>query len=171
MMSHKIWRDFERGKFSLSVCYDRLAEAFCIPSSQDVSDVFDDARATAEADESITELIKDISSDFLLEGTKLYIMSNMSREDWVYVQGLDVPWDLFDREFVSGHAGMRKPDLRFFELVLKEINMQENPEDVLFIDDKFENVQAAEQLGICGVQFKSGTETSEVVRKLLGMRS
>ena len=158
---------------SLTDCHDRLAEAFCIVSKQDVSSLFEEARTTLQADAHMTDLLRDIKhtspqgSD--AEGVKVYLMSNMSKEDIDYLQGLEFPWDVLDGTFASGYSSMRKPDLKFFEYVLKEIHMDDRPEDVLFIDDQLQNIEAAEELGICGVQFRSGSETAKVVRGLLGM--
>ncbi|KAJ5786850.1 uncharacterized protein N7503_012062 [Penicillium pulvis] len=173
MISHQIWYDFECGKMSHSDCYNRLAEAFSIVPKEDVSNLFKEAKATLKADAHITDLLRDIKRRSLegpnADKVEVYLMSNMSKEDIDYLQGLDGPWNMLDGTFASGYAGMRKPDSRFFEYVLKEIHMDHRPEEVLFIDDQLQNIEAAEELGIRGVQCRSGFETAKVVRELLGM--
>ena len=56
-----------------------------------------------------------------------------------------------DGVFASGVASMRKPDPQFFQHVLKEIDIES--EKLVFLDDKQENVLAAEALGIKGIVF------------------
>jgi len=52
----------------------------------------------------------------------------------------------FDKFYLSHEIMMRKPDATIFEFVLSENNL--NPEECLFIDDTFENTEAARALGI-----------------------
>ena len=59
----------------------------------------------------------------------------------------------FDAIHVSNEVGMRKPESRIFEYVLSQHSV--SAERAVFFDDKLENVQAAESLGIEGVHFTS----------------
>lgn len=52
----------------------------------------------------------------------------------------------FSKFYLSHEIMMRKPDATIFEFVLSENNL--NPEECLFIDDTFENTEAARALGI-----------------------
>lgn len=61
-------------------------------------------------------------------------------------QSIDLPWSLFDRAFVSGIEGMRKPDLCFFQYVINEIGVHSS--EMIMIDDKPENVCAARSQGM-----------------------
>lgn len=85
---------------------------------------------------------------------KLYAMSNVAREDFAALpQELD--WSLFDRIFTSGEAGVRKRETEFYHHVLREINL--TPEQVIFVDDKQENVLASEALRINAFVFDETT--------------
>lgn len=53
---------------------------------------------------------------------------------------------MFDKVFASGVEGMRKPDLCFFQHVVKEIRV--HPSEVIMIDDTPENVCAARSQGM-----------------------
>ncbi|KAL7627891.1 hypothetical protein AAE478_002086 [Parahypoxylon ruwenzoriense] len=72
---------------------------------------------------------------------KFYIMSNTSHEQFEVVRNMDLPWPLFDSIFISAAAGMRKPDLCFFEYVIDSIGV--DPSQVVMIDDGPENICAA----------------------------
>jgi glucose-1-phosphatase len=54
--------------------------------------------------------------------------------------------DYFTEVFYSHEIGDRKPNVSAFELVLGRMNA--NAEDVLFIDDSIQHVEAAKSLGI-----------------------
>ncbi|MBT8395148.1 MAG: HAD family phosphatase [Bacteroidia bacterium] len=62
----------------------------------------------------------------------------------------------FDGIVVSGQEKTRKPFKDIYEITLNRFQL--NPEKTLFIDDNLRNVQAAEDLGIKGIQFNSPTE-------------
>ena len=47
---------------------------------------------------------------------------------------------------ISALVGLRKPDLRIYELVSKQMGLR--PEEILFIDDKERNTKAAEEAGM-----------------------
>ena len=60
---------------------------------------------------------------------------------------------------------MRKPDPRFYRYVLEEINM--DPEELVFVDDRTENVLAARSLGISSIMFDSDVNVIRAVRNTL----
>ena len=59
---------------------------------------------------------------------------------------------LFDGEFYSCRIGASKPDAAFFRAVLNEIKAA--PDEILFIDDREENVVAARREGLYAARFK-----------------
>ena len=56
--------------------------------------------------------------------------------------------------------GVRKPDLEIFKMVLKE--GQFDPEEVAFIDDLIDNVEAADAAGITGIHLPPGKEIMDL---------
>lgn len=71
------------------------------------------------------------------------------QEYFEVVQNLYLPWSLFSAVFTSGHVGMRKPDLCFFEHVIDKTGY--HPNQVVMVDDQAENICAARSLGIHGL--------------------
>ena len=96
---------------------------------------------------------------------KIYAMSNISKEDWAVLSTKIPDWSIFDQVFTSGHAGMRKPDPGFYRHVLQEVQLF--PEDVLFIDDKMENVLAAKSLGIDSLVFDNNVKVLHALGTIL----
>ena len=59
----------------------------------------------------------------------------------------------FDVLIWSYQHGMAKPEPAIYELLLSKLGAA--PEETLFLDDKLENIEAARQLGIVGLQFST----------------
>lgn len=58
---------------------------------------------------------------------------------------------LFDQTYASNKIGEAKPDPAFFKVILEAENC--NAEDAFFTDDRIENINAAESVGLNSVQF------------------
>lgn len=75
----------------------------------------------------------DIHLDFILDG----ILSTY---------GKPIFDEVFKKCFYSQKLGLAKPDVEIYEHVLEDIKF--SPNDILFLDDKQENLDTAHQLGI-----------------------
>lgn len=71
------------------------------------------------------------------------------------VQSIDLPWSIFEKAFASGVEGMRKPDLCFYQHVIKEIKV--HPSEIIIIDDAPENVCAARSQGMHAILVDKST--------------
>jgi putative hydrolase of the HAD superfamily len=72
---------------------------------------------------------------------------------------------LFDLIILSAEEGVKKPHLRIYEIMLERLRIQ--PEEIVFVDDVGENVEAARVLGIHGIQFCSNEQTISELKALL----
>lgn len=72
----------------------------------------------------------------------------------------------FERMYFSCEVKMHKPELRFFQFVLSDLNLQ--PEECVFIDDQEKNTKAASGIGIKSVLFRD-CETLKKELKFPGM--
>lgn len=59
----------------------------------------------------------------------------------------------FEPCLLSCEIGVEKPDLKAYELLLKTLNLP--AQDVVFIDDRLENVEAAKTIGLDAILFES----------------
>lgn len=69
--------------------------------------------------------------------------------------------ELFDEILISSDHKIKKPNPKFFELLLKKLEM--NADEVLFIDDTVENVEKAIEIGIPSIHFKN---SKQLIREL-----
>lgn len=68
----------------------------------------------------------------------------------------------FDAVYASHHLGVRKPDADFFRELLRRTRTA--PEELLFVDDRRVNVEAARQLGIPAHHFDDVALLAERLR-------
>jgi glucose-1-phosphatase len=103
----------------------------------------------------------------LREKYDLYLLSNTNEihlqefqrryEAWRPGQVFD---DLFDAAYYSHRIGHRKPNASAFEYVLEKHGL--NATETIFIDDSFNNIEAAQQLGLQTVHLKAGMKVEEL---------
>jgi 2-haloacid dehalogenase len=94
---------------------------------------------------------------------KFYALTNWSHELFPVALARYDFLHLFDGRVVSGEEQMRKPDPRFYKLLLERYKL--SADEVLFIDDNLRNVQAAEALGIKSIVFKSPQQLEDELRQ------
>lgn len=158
ILSTPIWFSYERGGINRDVCYEMSAQQFSLPASE-IAEAFAQARESLQADHSIVSFIRELRRNPTI---RVYAMSNIGKEDFEELE-TKVDWLLFDGVFTSASAGMRKPELGFYSHVLNCIGLAAN--QVIFIDDKNENVDAARTVGIRGLVF--GEWTVDTLREIL----
>ena len=71
----------------------------------------------------------------------------------------------FDHVIVSSEVHLLKPDPRIYYLTLERIGCE--AQESVFIDDKEENVLAAEKLGMHGVVFHSRDQAIEELESII----
>lgn len=73
---------------------------------------------------------------------------------------------LFDREFYSCFLGVAKPKTEFFEKTIAELGCHAS--NVLFLDDRAENVEAAKRVGLNAMVFFGVDGAHSLERQLAG---
>lgn len=74
-------------------------------------------------------------------------------------------YDPFEPCLLSCEMGLEKPDPKAYELLVKTLNLP--ADQIVFIDDKAENVEAAKKLGIDAIVF----ESEQQIRNELNQRN
>jgi putative hydrolase of the HAD superfamily len=70
--------------------------------------------------------------------------------------------EIFEKQYYSHHLNAVKPEERIYRLVLEDAGLK--GEEVVFLDDKPENLKAAELLGIRTVHVPKGQEFDTLLR-------
>lgn len=86
-------------------------------------------------------------------GVPLYAITNFSDEFWpAFRAGEAALFDRFRDIVVSGAERLVKPDAAIFDLAMRRFGLA--PGEAIFIDDRIENVEAAERAGLLGHHFR-----------------
>jgi putative hydrolase of the HAD superfamily len=85
-------------------------------------------------------------------GFRTALLSNMPREQWSGLAPRFGEWlPHFDEVTLSFELGAAKPDERMYRHCLERLGVE--PDAVLFVDDRPENVEAAEAIGLHALRY------------------
>ena len=102
--------------------------------------------------EGMRELIRHIKETY---GVTTYLLSNISH--YFADHAHEVPiLELIDHRVFSARCGLVKPHREIFEYLYAEYGL--SPQETLFVDDRADNVEAAESVGIHGYLFDGDAE-------------
>ena len=163
ILSSDIWFEYECNRFSEDECYLRVAEAFSLEPS-DVAEAFEQARGNVNSNDNLISWIHNLKQDAGSD-LSIYGMVNISQSDYAVLCERSSVWDIFDDVFTSGQTGMRKPDICFYKHVLRATLAR--PEEVIFVDDRPENVLSARSLGMQGILFEDDASLCRRIKNLL----
>ena len=100
------------------------------------------------------------------KGYKIYLLSNYSEylfqahtRDATFLKDLD-------GAVVSYEVHMLKPEEGIYRYLLEKYNLK--PEESVFLDDRQENIEGAERVGIKGIRIISEQQLLEEMKQLLG---
>jgi len=105
-------------------------------------------------DPGLIELIKVLKKNY-----KIGLLSN-SNAHWLreILRNYNLS-ELFESVVISQDVGFIKPQKEIFEIILKELDV--DPSETRFIDDRESNTLAAEKLGIKGIVYNGVAELKE----------
>lgn len=141
----QFWVDYDLGVSSLDRVAEELAEYRGVEKDY-ARDMILQAIGRQDTIAPTEALIHELKA----AGYKLYVLSNMSREFIDFLRGKEV-YSYFDGDVVSCEVGVVKPMPHIYDILLERFEL--DPSQTLFIDDRKENVEAAEAKGISTFHF------------------
>ena len=153
------------------------AEMPCLRGDADMTDTiagvlerWDSPYSVEQAIETHTKIVAmnpesiEVVRDLRKSGVPAYLATNQHEYRARYMSEVFGYADVFDGEFYSCRLGARKPEPAYFYAILETLPYQ--PEQLLFIDDRDRNVDAAKSVGIHGVEYDM-VEGVEALRGIL----
>ena len=117
-------------------------------------------KETVKFNYDVIELLKELHKEYITG-----YLSNVDMTRYLYtIKIMDVT--LFDFRFASCYLKLRKPDIRIYKKLIKELKL--TPNEIVFIDDREENVNSAVRAGIHGIKFKN-RRTLDIELSKLGL--
>ena len=101
----------------------------------------------------------------LKKNYKVGLISNMGKLHEKYLSQKYKLRDFFPVRVFSYKVKSRKPSSKIFRVILKKLKAK--PEEVIFVDDRNENIKPAKKLGMKTVLFKNNKQTIKEIEKLL----
>ena len=106
----------------------------------------------------MVELVKCLKK----KGFQTALLSNVRKSQAQIKRKLGF-YELFHPTLFSYETGVRKPDPKAFSLLLSKLNL--SPQEVIFIDNKSENVAVAKSLGIDAILFENRNQLVEALKE------
>ena len=133
-----------------------LGQRACPGTAQQVLD----ALAAIEVDAAIFPWIRGLRA----RGVRCFLATNQERHRGT-AMSRDLGFaQLFEAEFYSFAMGVAKPERAFFQRILDATGIP--PGQILFVDDRADNVVGARQLGLLAEQVEAGSVVGIVERAI-----
>ncbi len=112
------------------------------------------------ANEPMLDLMRELRN----RGFRMAILTNNVRE-WEELWRSKLPLDeIFELIVDSAWVGMRKPDPAIYLLTVERLDDGLEPPECLFVDDNEPNVEAARELGMTAIHFRSNEQAIGEIR-------
>lgn len=97
------------------------------------------------------------------KGYPIYILSNFPGDQFDKFEKANSFVNYFDGKIISGHVGLAKPDIKIYQLAIEQFDLI--PEKSLFIDDKIENTQGANKVGIKTIHLQDPKKLPDLIKQ------
>jgi putative hydrolase of the HAD superfamily len=151
------WNDMQRGIITLEEAI-RKSYHTDIPDDK-MREIISLWKENWKMDPEMIVIAKNLSKKYTIA-----VLSNVDKlSTEMYKDDLTII-NFIKHQFRSFELGLIKPEREIYEYTLKKLNT--NPEECIFIDDKEENVNAANKLGIHGILFQNKKQLIRELQKL-----
>lgn len=153
------WQDLDRGTISEEEAIKRFKDR-CPTCHTEIDDMFEHIIELIPPLEKNIKTFEEVAAKY-----DTFILSNFGHRTFELVFN-KYPWfKLFKGKVVSSHVKMLKPEK---EIYLELINKYDLiPEETIFIDDTFVNVEASEALGIRTIHYTGEKDLREMLKELI----
>lgn len=158
--SGAMWNEFDR-----SVIPDEEVTAGCVAKApqyeKEIHMLFDNIRYIAKEYPYAQEWIKSLKA----EGYRVYLLSNYGRTAFEATSKELGFISLVDGMVISYEVKYVKPEPEIYQALFDKYNLK--PEECVFLDDREENIRAAESFGMHGIVVQSKEQAEEELRNIL----
>jgi len=85
---------------------------------------------------------------------------------WIVRQHFD---DAFDKMIISAEVNVAKPSAKIYKIALEQLEV--SPNEAVFVDDVWENIEACEKVGMRGIHFQNPEKIIQQLKKMLSTTS
>ncbi len=161
-MHRKYWNAFDEGKLTEDVYLSEVKKELPERLHAAVEKLCAEWTSHMPPVEGIESVIAEIKAS----GKGLYLLSNFNQRLRTELH-LAPSLLLFDGLVISGEIGMVKPNENIYRYLLDTYKL--DPTECIFVDDRDDNIEAGEKLGIKGYLFDGNAEKLRVYLKSEGI--
>lgn len=88
------------------------------------------------------------------------------RDGWAMLKEMNLD-DAFQVTLTSAEVGLMKPDPQIYRIALERV--QAKPHQILFVDDRADNIASAQTVGLQGLHFVEPEKDKRILAELVGI--
>ena len=160
VFQNELWNESDRGVLSP----EELLEAFIANNpayEKEIRQVIDAVGDTISLMPYTVEWVKGLKE----KGYHLYILSNYAEYTYEKTSHKMEFLPYMDGVVFSYRCKLIKPEKEIYEYICETYGLK--PEESVFLDDREDNVQAARNMGMNGIEFENYAQGSETLEQLL----
>lgn len=154
---HGLWNEYDRGFLSIEDMVEKGSRLYP-ENRKDFSLMMEKWTSYVTPIERNIKLIESLFE----KGYDLYILSNIPQDCYEFLKQYE--WFLRMPGVFSFQEKTIKPEEKIYQILLDRFHLKS--EDCIFVDDKLENIQAAERLGFTSYHCK---DSSQLPKELEGI--
>ncbi|WP_232503737.1 HAD family hydrolase [Thermotoga profunda] len=160
IFEHPDWQEIDRGSISQEEFWERKLQILVEYKQYILS-----------LKKEVPRLLKPIQENVRLlpilkdKGFRLFVLSNFGKDNFEMIYRDFEFFKIFDGIVVSAYVHSIKPEEKIYLELINKYKIV--PQQSLFIDDKFENIQIAQNLGFKTLHLPKSDELSEKLFKII----
>ncbi len=100
------------------------------------------------------------------KGYHLYVLSNISKDSADYLKKTQSFFSLIDGSILSYEYKIIKPDIRIYKKLFETYQLE--PSTCIFLDDRKENIDMANKLGMKGIVYHDLKKAQNMISSIIG---
>lgn len=160
MLSGDTWNQYDLGVYSLEQVKTEVIKR-CPQYHNEISEMLSIWVKILEPMETSLDMMRTLKN----KGYRIYLLSNLNKEAYLYIDSHTSLFKEVDGYVVSFKEGMIKPDEAIYDCLCSRYGL--NAEECLFIDDLKVNVDAAKHFGMQGIVFTSFDAVYKKINEVL----
>ncbi len=127
---------------------------------EEINLIMEEMHTTKRLIPETINLIKELKTNY-----KIALLTNFTSDLERFLKDVFGIFDLFDVVVNSYDIKFKKPHPKAFLYTLEKLNLE--PQEVIFIDDKKENIEGSENIGIKGILFENYKQLKSDLDKII----
>lgn len=160
MFHNPLWNEFDRSVLSANEIVERF-KTLSPENTSVITEVFSNLDKMIQPREYVMPWLEELKAS----GYRLFILSNYAEHTYEITHEKLKFLDLMDGILFSYQCKLIKPEPDIYRHLLSDFQLE--PSESVFIDDKTENIEAANALGIKGIVFQNFKDAKSQLEALL----